>query len=65
MSRFSIVKVFEVFLTFFLKILPLAFPLFKDFIVLPVHDVGVSLFLLFEVAVLSRVLLFFSAKVVV
>jgi hypothetical protein len=41
------------------------FFLFKDFAVLLVYSVGVSPFLLFEVAVFSRVFLFFPAKVVV
>jgi len=65
MSWFFIVKAFEVFLAFFLKIFSLALFLLKDFVILPVYNVGISFFLLFKIAVLSRVFLLFSAKVVV
>jgi hypothetical protein len=65
MSRFFTVKAFKVFLTLFLKVLPLILPLFKGSTILPVYGVGISLFLLLKIAVLSRVFLLFSAKVIV
>jgi hypothetical protein len=65
MFRFFIIKVFKVFLAFFLEILPFIFSFFKGSAVLPIYGVGVFFLLLFEVAVLPRVLLLFSAKVVV
>jgi hypothetical protein len=65
MSWFFTVKVFKIFLTFFFKILSLAFFFLKDFAILPVHGVGIFFFFLFKVAVFLRVLLFFSAKIIV
>jgi hypothetical protein len=65
MPWFTIVKVFEIFLAFLFKIFAFIFSLFKDSAVLPVYGVGISFFLLLKIAVLSRVLLFFSAKVIV
>jgi len=65
MLWFFIIKAFKVLLAFFLKILSLAFSLLKGFAVLPVYSVGISFFLLLEIAVFFRVLLLFSAKVVV
>jgi hypothetical protein len=65
MPLFTVVKAFKVLLTFFLKILAFAFSSLKDFAILPVHSVGVSPSILFKVAVLSRVLLFFSAKIII
>jgi len=64
-SLLLIVKVFEVFLTFFLKILTFAFSFLKGSAILPIYGVGILSFLLFEVTVLSRVFLFFSAKIVI
>jgi hypothetical protein len=65
MPRFSIVKAFKVFLAFPFKVLSLIFSLFKGFAMLSVYSVGIFSFLLFEIAILSRVFLFFSAKIIV
>jgi hypothetical protein len=65
MPRFSTVKTFKVSLAFFFKILSLALSFFKNSAVLPVYGVGISFFLLLKVAVLSRVFLLSSAKVIV
>jgi hypothetical protein len=65
MPVLSVIKVFKVFRTFFLKILTFILPFLKDFTVLPIHNVGISSLLLFKIAVLSRVLLLFSAKIII
>jgi hypothetical protein len=65
MPWLSTVKTFKVLLNFLLKILPLTLSLFKGSVILPVHDVGISPFLLFKVAVFPRVLLLSSAKIIV
>jgi hypothetical protein len=65
MPRFFIIKIFKVSLAFLFKIFPLILSLFKGFAILSVYGVRISLFLLFKVAVFSRVFLLFSAKVIV
>jgi hypothetical protein len=65
MPWFFIIKAFKVPLALFLKILFFALSLLKDFAVLLVYGVEISFFLLFEVAVLPRVFLLFSAKIIV
>jgi hypothetical protein len=65
MSLFTAVKVFKIFLTFFLKILALALPFLKNSAMLLVYDVGISFSLLFKIAILSRVFLFSSTKVII
>jgi hypothetical protein len=65
MSALFVIEIFKVFRTFFLKIFTLILLFFKGFIVLLVYNVGISFFLLFEVAVLFRVFLFFSAKIII
>jgi hypothetical protein len=67
MALFSAIKAFEISLGFFififLKLALVAF--FKDSAVLPVYNVGVSLFLRFEIAISSRVFRFSFSKIVV
>jgi hypothetical protein len=65
MPLLSTVKTFEVLLTFFFKNFAFAFPFFKGSPILLVHGVGISSFLLLKIAVLTRVLLFFSAEVII
>jgi hypothetical protein len=65
MPLFPIIKAFKVFLAFFLKIFAFALSFLKDSAMLLIYGVGISFFLLFEVTVLSRVLLFFSAKIII
>jgi hypothetical protein len=65
MPIFFVIKVFKVFRTFLFKIFAFTFSLFKDSAVLPIYNVGVFFFLLPEIAVLFRVFLFFSAKVII
>ena len=65
MPLLLIVKVFKIFRIFFLKVLALTFSFFKGSVMLLIYDVGISPFLLFEVAVLSRIFLFFSAKIII
>jgi hypothetical protein len=65
MPWFSAIKAFKILLTFFLKILTFILSLLKDSAVLPIYSVGISSLLLLKIAVLSRVLLLFSAKIIV
>jgi hypothetical protein len=65
MPVLSAIKIFKIFRTFFLKILTFTLSFFENFIVLPVYDVGIFSFLLFKIAVFSRVLLFLSVKVII
>jgi len=65
MPWFFTIKAFKIFLDFFFKVFSPFLSLLKDSAVLPVYDVGISSFLRLEIAVLSCVLLFFSAEVIV
>jgi hypothetical protein len=65
MPVLSVIKVFKIFRTFLLKILTFTLPFFENSTVLLIYNVGVFFFLLFEVAILSRVFLFFLTKVII
>jgi hypothetical protein len=65
MLLFPAVKAFKVFLDFFFKVLAFVFPFFKNSAILSVYGVKISLFLLLEIAVSPRVLLLFSAKIII
>jgi hypothetical protein len=65
MLLLSTIETFKVPLTFFFKGFAFAFPFLEDFTVLSVHGVGISPFLWFEVAILSRVFYFFSSEIII
>jgi hypothetical protein len=65
MPRLTIIKAFKVFRTFLFKILALTLSFFEGFTILLVYGVGISPFLLLEIAVFSRVFLLFSAKIII
>jgi hypothetical protein len=65
MPLLFIIKAFKVFLIFFFAGFTLSFPLFEGFAIVLIYDVGVSFFLLPEIAVLARVFLLFSTKIII
>jgi hypothetical protein len=65
MPWFPAIKIFEVFLPFFLKILSFAFFFFEGSAILPIYGVGIFSLLLLKIAVFPRVFLFLSAKIVI
>jgi hypothetical protein len=65
MLLFIAVKAFEVFSAFLFKVFAFTLSFFESSAVLPIYDVGISLFLLLEIAVFFRVFLLFSTKVVI
>jgi hypothetical protein len=65
MPWFLTVKVFKIFLNFFLEIFLPLLSFFKGFAVLPIYGVRIFFFLRLKVAVSPRVLLLSSAEIIV